>query len=98
MTPRPMPDNPLQRLLKERQHVPDKKFHPKRMFPLVHQPFADSAEIPLVSLCSAVQVVPETSSKSRQPAPHMPAGNLIALQQIANEPPFQRRRGKQRAI
>src|SRR5271168_355573 len=98
MTLRAVPHNPLQPLFKEGQRVPAKKLQPKRLFPLVHQRFANSAEITLVPLRSTVQIVPESSRKSRQPPSHLPAGNLIALQQIADEPPLQRRRSEQRPV
>src|SRR5271155_5843743 len=98
MTLRSVPNNPPQRFVEERQGTPAKKFRPERSLPLAHPLFADSPEIPFVSLRSAVQIAPETSSKPRKPPSHTPARNFIALQQISNEPPLQRRRGQQRAI
>jgi hypothetical protein len=89
MALRAVPNNPLQRFVEEYKRIPAKKFPGKRWFPLVQQRFADSAEIPFVSLRSALQVVPESSNESRQPPSRMLAGNFIALEQTADKPPFQ---------
>ena len=61
MTLRAVPNNPLQRFGEEYKRIPAKKFPGTRLFPFVHERFADSAEIPFVSLRSAC--------KSRQRAP-----------------------------
>ena len=98
MSLRAVPLNPLQRFVEKPQRTPGNIFRSQRSLPIAHQLLADSAEIPLISLDSAVQISPDASSKSRQPPSHTRTRNFIALQQISQEPPLQRRRGQQRAI
>jgi hypothetical protein len=65
MTLRAVPNNPSQRFVEKRQRVPAKKFQPKRFSPLIHQPFADCAQIKFVSLRSTVRIAPKSTGKSR---------------------------------
>src|ERR1700683_5018385 len=70
----------------------------KRTRPAGCQRFAEPGEIFLIAIDRSVRVAQQVSCALRDPASDVCQGDFIVREQISEEPPFERRRGKKSTV